>query len=254
MSDAAPDLIEPLVGFRVFEVDEDEWLGGGHGMWKPGLNVATCKGGYERRRKEAHHRAMFNIGMPSKYHTEEVVVPPRGHRAPHEHCDCGFYAMHSLEALREFCGGYIDAGGKVVAAVASEGKVCLHGTGFRAEKAKIVAVAASDEKWEPRIDVIARGYQAKAVPLDQLEALAAEYGAIAPPSLTPGSQPKEEPAASEKTEEKPPAPSFVPVPSLPFGQVDVKEPWLLRHHHAVLNGAIALNLAAFALNMTGALS
>lgn len=107
---SAPDLMNVVVGFRGFHWDPGSphiLLGGA--AWEAGENVAVCK-----------------TGLP--------------HKAPDNDCGCGLYAYHDLSRM-DTNGSY----GPISAAVAAWGKLCVHGDGFRAEKAQVIAIAHQKE-------------------------------------------------------------------------------------------------------------
>jgi hypothetical protein len=108
----APDLIEPVVAYREWLYDpEGEGLVSPHVKepWHPGWMLARCR--------------------PYPYY-----YAPKNrdhHPAPEPACMCGLYGYHGSE--------YIS--GTVVGAVVVTGRIQVHETGVRAERAKVVALA-----------------------------------------------------------------------------------------------------------------
>jgi hypothetical protein len=96
---------------------EETWphgkLHGAQGDWFPGVNTAACQGGY--------------------YNTPDRVVHP----APAKGCGCGYWAYWQPE--RREMGSY-DVRVPVFGAIKAWGRTRLATRGFRAEKARILAV------------------------------------------------------------------------------------------------------------------
>jgi glycine cleavage system H lipoate-binding protein len=101
----APDFAEPVLGFRAWELGSDGRLGAVavDGHWQNGVNTAQC----------AYRR----------------------HRAPARGCTCGLYALNDMNDRRLWIGGY------AVGAIAAWGDIEMYRTGFRAQKACVVAMA-----------------------------------------------------------------------------------------------------------------
>lgn len=102
----APDLIEPLLGFRA-------WVLGPHGSleavtaqtsWDRGENVASCPVGDHE-------------GVPG------------------EDCVCGLYALHDVADPR------LNPAMFVIGSIAAWGDIEIYGTGFRAERAMILGLS-----------------------------------------------------------------------------------------------------------------
>lgn len=167
----APELGMEIIGFRQWRVDDDLRLTSTHKSepWEPGWNTAVC-------------RPVFGRGE------EPHPVP-----GPSLICECGLYALHSPNqfwythdaerpALR-----LVAAQKDIVAGiVAARGRVEVHHSGFRAEQAKVVAIAVPSSK---RLAALARAvaaeYAVPAVPIEHLEEVAGEYGHTVPESLRP---------------------------------------------------------------------
>ena len=104
----APDFVRPALGFRSWVVDQHGVLRpiSAVGTWTPGVNHAEC------------HRGLR-------------------HRAPAADCECGLYALHEFGDRT-----WAPPGPDVVhGAVIGWGDVEVHETGFRAEFARVVALA-----------------------------------------------------------------------------------------------------------------
>lgn len=109
----------------------------------------------------------------------------RRHRAPRADCSCGLYAYHEL---RQAQGNYSG----VLAAVAARGTLQVHRDGFRAERARILALLRPDDDPElaRRVERVAQRY---GVPVadtpQQLEQIAGRYARPVPVDERPHSSP-----------------------------------------------------------------
>lgn len=104
ISDRAPDLIEPVLAWRGWEVTPTGHLtsaGVSGGIWDPGVNRAVC----------------VNAG-----HTEDV---------PAVNCACGFYGWHEPKDI---------AHGAIRGAIKCWGEIIVHDTGIRSEYAEILCL------------------------------------------------------------------------------------------------------------------
>lgn len=144
-----PDVTEPIIGFRAWRVTCDgalvPWSAAAAGAWVPGINSAIC------------------LARPS--------TP--SHRAPMRRCSCGIYALASADDRR------LTHQNLAVGAIAAWGDIEVHTTGFRAEKAAIVALALDadvDPVHRRRLTLAAARYGVPLVPRAGLAAAAGEYG------------------------------------------------------------------------------
>ena len=124
----APDFIDPIYGLRAFNLDKmgrlRPWMNTEYHIWTPGENVAM------------HVGWMFSpLSFLDVMVGEGKGEEPPPH-SPHTCASCGFYAYTDEQSAEENhvrkwqIAGIIEAYGKV-----SQGPL-----GFRAEKAKVVAV------------------------------------------------------------------------------------------------------------------
>lgn len=146
---AAPDLTEPLVGYRAWRVGDDgslvPWSAVAAGAWVPGVNTARCL----------------------------VTRNVSSHVAPMRRCSCGLYALANPRDRR------LHADGQAVGAIVAWGDIELHATGFRAEKATIVALGLPTRCSPAHRDRLRRASERYGVPLVAMSALpaaAGEYG------------------------------------------------------------------------------
>lgn len=172
MSMNIPDLIEPVLGYRVWRVRDGllhPWCQ--HGPWQPGdPKPARC----------------LSSGTM--------------HAAPATGCHCGFHALHSLDGklgsytARDYAlsgdGRHMGVLGRtrgwigwVAGAVVAWGKLEVHATSFRAEYAKPVAIIRGPHGRMCR--EIATRYSCALVPIEHVEKVAREFGQPVPESLRP---------------------------------------------------------------------
>lgn len=99
-----------------------------------------------------------------------------GHKAPDEHCHCGFYVLADLDQVM---GHVTMADNIVVGAVMGWGKVVQHGKeGWRAEHAKIIALldCKYSDPQSKNTQAAAKSYGLEIKERSQLEALIGEWG------------------------------------------------------------------------------
>lgn len=100
-------LIETIPGYRAWTLDDEGHLwpaANGNRPWDPGVNVARCVG--------------------------------RDHDAPATNCSCGLYAFHTVHRQLR--------GSQVIGGIAAWGAIEVHRDGFRAGRARILALASHD--------------------------------------------------------------------------------------------------------------
>lgn len=151
----APDLIEPVVGFRQWRLRDDRLLSlAVDELWGESTLVARCRAGGHRRESP----------------------PVTG-------CSCGVYAWY------EPCPRMASAATSdyVAGAVVLWGAIELHVTGMRAQYCRIVALALPLSRWGKRDRVLgmARDLDVPAVPHRELRAIARRQGAPVPDELRP---------------------------------------------------------------------
>jgi hypothetical protein len=167
-----PDLIEPVLGYRVWRVRDGllhPWCQ--HGPWLPG---------------EPEPARCLSTGTT--------------HAAPASGCHCGFHALNSLDAklgsysVRDYAtsadGRHMGVFGRVqgwvgwvAGAVVAWGRLEVHANSFRAEYAKPVAVIRGPN--ERMCHEVARRYSCALVPIEDVEAIARRYGSGVPTALRP---------------------------------------------------------------------
>jgi hypothetical protein len=150
----APDLIEPVIGFRQWDVRGGQLYSPFHGdLWEDVELHACCQLG-------THDAA----------------------DVPAEDCACGVYAYYaqpprSAAATRQL----------VTGAVMMSGQMQLHGSGMRASRARIVELALPLTNGPKRRQLVAAAayLEVPVVPARQLKRVAARHGAPLPSALRP---------------------------------------------------------------------
>lgn len=156
----APDFVQAAVGYRSWHLSASGELTSltAAGAWRPGVNRAVCHRGLE-------------------------------HRAPAAGCECGLYALHRHRD-RQWMPSGVNA---IHGAVAAWGDLEVHDTGFRAEFARVVALALPELA---QSELRTRGTLAAAlhgVPLvtpANLRAAAVEHGLELPATVVPARAPQ----------------------------------------------------------------
>lgn len=153
--DERPQVAQAALGFRAWRPSLEglQPLTGQH-PWEPGVNQAVC----ERRNRVAYF-----------YGGYEPTTTPRAHASPDGDCGCGLYAWHELDQLRRnHDGSEVPI---VYGAVAGWGRTIVHQDGWRAAKARILALAhASSMPLAVDImGVIASHYRVPIVPIEMLQ-------------------------------------------------------------------------------------
>ncbi|MDQ3630230.1 MAG: hypothetical protein M3417_02920 [Actinomycetota bacterium] len=165
MSDAVPTYSKPVVGYRVWRVDADGrlWPRAVGALarlraqpWRPGDNLAEC--------------LLVHVGKAP-------------HDAPRNDCDCGFYGWHEVVSIPRRLPDDLVAG-----AISGWGDLEVHEDGFRAERARVLALGMP-EKPGGIAPAGARAatvrYGVPLVPIAELAAAAAPFGAALGPDARP---------------------------------------------------------------------
>ncbi|HEX8105005.1 MAG TPA: hypothetical protein VF533_20455 [Solirubrobacteraceae bacterium] len=163
---AAPDLAAPLVGFRAWRLGRDRLLSPYIPCrWEGRTMHAEC---YDANRSLTRGQGWLD----------------EPHVSPDPRCQCGIYAYHR-PGLRAYYGEWAWAEG----IIAAWGRVEVHHDGFRAEHARIEALARPDRADDPAvratIERIAHELDVPLLARDQLAAAAPAYGGTLPESLLP---------------------------------------------------------------------
>lgn len=170
--DRAPDLIEPLIGYRFFHLRNGKLHSA---FWHrpvqryhPGPNRAACD--------------MRKLSLSGwVYHGR--CEHPAGQPAPAPKCTCGIYANHRIPGWF----GSDDGNGVVVlAAVAASGLIEIYRDGFRAQELEVVCLA--DYPAPLGLHRVAAEYGVPVVPVSRLRDVALEHGVEAPSTLIPSSE------------------------------------------------------------------
>ncbi len=162
-----PDLIQAVVGYRTWALDDEGWLlpfslGAIAGPWRPGTNRASCH--YAKWKGDGTRQA---------------------HVAPHPRCMCGLYALADPEDPRL----PHDAPDLALGAIGAWGDLEVHRSGFRAEYATVLALAVSSRapaRLRLRHERAARRYGVELVTPELLEVTGLKHAAPIPGALLPG--------------------------------------------------------------------
>jgi hypothetical protein len=160
-AETAPDLVHPVIGFRLWRIDDAGLRSLYHDeRWGRGRQTARCAAG-----RLAEH------AEPSPAHT----------------CTCGIYAWYEPCPRLAWAGSDSLVGGAVVL----WGRIELHGTGMRAQHVMVVALALplTHGAKRRRIVSVADALEAESVPARRLAAVARRHGEPAPSGLKPPSAP-----------------------------------------------------------------
>jgi hypothetical protein len=161
----APDLVEPVVGYRAWKLIDDRLLS----------PYIPC-----RWEGPVMHAACYPANR-SLLRGEGWLDAP--HASPHPACRCGIHAYHALGA-QAYYGEWLWVEG----AVTVWGHLEVHHRGLRAEHARVEALVAPDERDAARAQAAAAAAARLGVPLvrrEAIEATAAEVGTPLPRALLP---------------------------------------------------------------------
>jgi hypothetical protein len=157
---AAPDLIQPVVGFRQWRIKNGKLYALFWDVpWPNRLAQASCRAGGS-------------------------ATDANPHKAPYPDCSCGIYAYYRVGSHLLSTAG---TSAPVTGIVTLWGRLEAHVDGMRAEHARIEALALREPTaWERRrIGGVARSLGIPAVPHQELESTALEFGTFMPPQLIP---------------------------------------------------------------------
>jgi hypothetical protein len=153
----APDLVQPVVGFRAWRVVDGALLS----------PYIPC-----RWDGPVMHAACYPANRSLEFGRGWLDVP---HDPPHADCRCGIYAYHR-PGVQAYYGEFEWVEGIVTV----WGRIEAHRDGLRAEHARVCALAR-----RPGADAIAARLGADLVDPDEQREAAARYGAPLPASLLP---------------------------------------------------------------------
>jgi hypothetical protein len=162
---AAPDLVEPVVGFRKWRVVGDR-------LTSPYIPLRWEQAAVHARCYPANRTLVFGRGW--------LDAP---HDAPHPACKCGVYAWHALPSA-----GPVPDPDRAFGVVALWGRIEVHEDGMRAEHAAIRALAYSPPlgaAHRRRMTAIAAHLGVDLVEEAELRDAASRHGAPVPATLIP---------------------------------------------------------------------
>lgn len=160
----APDLIDPIVGFRKWRLRDGE-------LTSPYVHVAWSE--------PVVHAGCHRSELTGFVFGQDWLEEP--HPSPDPRCKCGIHAYHVPRARSKMT--YLRS---VWGIVTLWGRIEVHRDGMRAEHARIEALAVAPE-WSPRqrraLEPVAGRLGAAVIEHGELGAAARDYGAPLPPSL-----------------------------------------------------------------------
>jgi hypothetical protein len=165
----APDLAGAVAAFR-------SWRLAGGRLMSPFI---PC-----RWQDRVMHAACFDA---NRVLTRGVGWLAEPHRSPHEACQCGIYAYHTPGPHSWFGEAYWCEG-----VVSAWGRLVVHPDGFRAEHARVEALAVPDGLERGGAAHVHRAAAGLGVPVirhDALEGFAASLGGGVPAALRPSAAP-----------------------------------------------------------------
>jgi hypothetical protein len=161
----APDLVEPVVGFRAWRIANGRLLS----------PYVPCRWAGRVLHAECHD------ANRSLLHGKGWLAEP--HASPHPDCQCGIYAYHH-PGLRTYFGEHYWCEGVITA----WGRVVVHADGWRAEHARVEALAVPD-LGDPRLEVVVEAIAERlGVPVvmrGELADVAEGAGGLVPEALRP---------------------------------------------------------------------
>ena len=162
----APDLIEPVVGFRAWRIANGKLLS----------PYVPCR--WEGR---LMHASCFDANRALLHHEGWLTEP---HRSPDPECQCGIYAYHR-PGLRTYFGEHYWCEG----VISAWGRLVVHADGWRAEHARVEALSLVDPgdlRLAQALWIIAERLGVPVVAAGELEHVAETAGRPVPASLLPG--------------------------------------------------------------------
>jgi hypothetical protein len=162
---AAPDLAAAVIAFR-------SWRLAGERLMSPFI---PC-----RWQDRVMHATCFDANRTL---TRGVGWLEEPHRSPHEACQCGIYAYHTPGPRSWFGEAYWCEG-----VVSTWGRLVVHRDGFRAEHARVEALAVPDRLHRfgaACVDRAAADLDVPVVGHDELASFAAHLGSGVPAALLP---------------------------------------------------------------------
>ena len=162
----APDLIEPVLGYR-------RWLLVGEQLVSPLTRVAWDRSPMQAR----------CLGRWSRAGVSWVRLPPHTTPAPEPDCACGIYGLHEPAGRFDLSGL-----GLVPGAIALWGHIEVHRDGMRGELARVLALglpALASRRRRAELRRVADGLGVEVVPTRHLPAAARGQAAPLPRALLP---------------------------------------------------------------------
>lgn len=184
-----PDLTEAVIGYRRFAVS----LASQHNYQLVSPYART-----PWTTAEVTAKCMATVKVP-----EGIVLPtdPRPHPAPAKDCGCGIYVYFDPCPIERRSYDYSYGDHEVQALMSVSGRIEVHASGMRAEKARLCALSVNDELSADEkigLTLIAKSLGVPLVTQDSLPTMAPEFGRELGPEMRPVSP---SPLADEITDE-----------------------------------------------------
>jgi hypothetical protein len=168
----APDLTEPIVGFRKWRIHDGPslWSEFANSVWQPGVMRARCL-------QDQDHFPHTPRSAPTQAHTGD---------APQPYCRCGIYAWLTLPVM--WCQPAYSEPATVIGAVRAWGRIELHEEGLRAQFVTPACFAlppGCEKRLRRDVALVARNFGVKVVSVSELEELAEDPAVQTPTPLAP---------------------------------------------------------------------
>lgn len=185
-----------LIGTRTWRIDNYGRLAAVTvgAFWTPGVNEAKCLKGEYATGGMLSQMITFTLGsgnylVPSPIYTAAPAPEPES--APENHmpgslrCQCGYYAYFT-EASNPY---HVERQGVIEGIVEGYGLVTVGTKGFRAQRARIVALVVPPEDFMAPMEWVKGNYPEAEVFQDRAEAFRAHPLTVPAPEKTPESDP-----------------------------------------------------------------
>lgn len=146
----------------------------GH-KWQKGINTAQCSESMHPQKKVVSAGGFLADALNSVLggHTLMMHTKTENAEIPHKDCTCGLYAYRGYEHL------FGNNSKEIIGAVLMWGRIEVHESGFRSEKAlPVLLVDNPNNKAQPKLSEIAIAYQMQIIKPENLAAKAKQIGHV----------------------------------------------------------------------------
>lgn len=168
-----PDFTEPLIGFKELIVARSPRSSGYIQSMRAVMSPDDFEPPYHVPIKHfgsANRAATWHEGQMEAKCTSHDGIHMKSHSAPEWGCTCGIYAWYQPRDWGDFYEAF--RGRFFTVAVALSGTIIMHSSGYRAEKAQIVAVAKHSDR------PLELDFSPAIVPFEELVTAAKEFGRV----------------------------------------------------------------------------